>query len=228
MNARIAEALLVGVTLVGVAACSEHEQPYPAPTPVVTSLKIRGKTSSEGVNEWRGAWLGMVPGETAQLTAIAGYSDTPERDVTAETVWTTDQSTPAGVVGIVAPGVVRANGSGWATVIVRFGSARTSNAQSQALVRVAPEGAFLLDIGVDDGSSTVNEARVEVTSRVGTFDAITDLWGIVTLPATGDTVVQVERAGYMTLRRSMMVNNDQGVICTLQRAAAARSAASLR
>jgi hypothetical protein len=224
MNAKTVAAVLVSVTIVGVAACGDdHETPVsptpvsPAPvspTPVVTSLRIGGKTSSAGVDEWMGAWLGMVPGETARLTATATFSDNTERDVTSETLWTSPER--IGVVGVVSPGVIRAQAPGFETLLVRYGPGQSSNGRAETLLRVAPEGVFLLGIAVDDGHWAMMDALVQVTSPAGTFSAWTPVWGIVTLPVAGDTVLQVEKAGYVTIRKSMTVSSDQGVNYTLQ------------
>lgn len=233
MNAKTVAAVLVSVTLVGVTACGDdHRSPVlPTPvdrslTPVVTSITISGKTSSAGVTEWRKAWLGMVPGETARLTATATFSDSTERDVTAQTVWTCPDGT--GAVGVVSPGVIRAEAPGWVTLVARYGSAQSSNGRAEALVRVAPEGVFLLDILVDDGRWAMMDALAQVTSSAGTFSGWTAVWGGITLPVVGDTVLQVEKAGYVTIRKSMTVSSDQAVTCALQPSGAAPFTATAR
>lgn len=224
MNAKTAAAVLVSVTLVGVAACRDDHQtpvaPTPvaptsvSPTPVVTSLRIAGTTSSAGVTPWEKAWLGMAPGETARLTATATFSDNTERDVTAEAAWTCDCE--MGEVGVISRGVIRAQVPGWATLVARYGAAQSSDGRAEALVRVAPEGVFLLGIAVDDGRWAMMDALVQAASSAGTFSARTPTWGIVTLPVEGDTVLRVERAGYVTITKSMTVGNDQWVTYTLQ------------
>jgi hypothetical protein len=156
----------------------------------------------------------MVPGETARLTATATFSDNTERDVTAETVWTCPDGT--GAVGVVSPGVIRAQAPGWVTLVARYGSAPSSNGRAEALVRVAPEGVFLLDISVDDGRWAMVGALVQVTSSAGAFSASTPVWGIVTLPVVGDTVLRVEQAGYVTITKSMTVSSDRWVNYTIQ------------
>ncbi len=221
MNAKTVAVSLISATLVGVAACGDDYQnpvlPTPvdtSPNPVVTSLTISGKTSTAGVTESGKAWLGMVPGETARLTATATFSDNTERDVTAETVWTSPGR--IGVVGVVSPGVIRAGAPGFETLLVRYGSGQSSNGRAEPLVRVAPEGAFLLGVGVDDGRWAMMNALVQVTSSAGTFSAWTSVWGLVYLPVAGDTVLQVEKTGYVTIRKSMTVSSDQEVTSTLQ------------
>jgi hypothetical protein len=221
MNARTIAPVLVSLTLVGIAACGD-DYPSPvvptpvatSPTPVRTSITINGKTSSAGVDEWMGAGVGMVPGETARLTAIATFSDHTERDVTAELVWTCPDGT--GEVGVLSPGVIRALVPGWATLVARYDSAQSLDGRGEALVRVAPEGAFLLGVAVDDGHWAMMDALVQVTSSAGTFSGRTAVWGGIYLPVAGDTVLQVEKAGYVTITKSMTVSSDQGVIYTLQ------------
>lgn len=227
MNAKTVAAALVSVTFVGVAACGDDYQSPVSPTPVVpsltpmtpvvTSLTISGKTSSAGVDPWRKAWFGMVPGETARLTVTATFANHAERDVTDDTVWTSTGETGMGsVVSVVSPGVIRAQAPGWVTLVARYGSAQSSNGHAFALVRVAPEGVFLLDILVDDGRWAMMDALAQVTSSAGAFSGRTDIWGGTTLPVVGDTVLRVEKAGYVTIRKSMNVSSDQGVNYTLQ------------
>ena len=230
MKAKTVAAALFSVTVVGVAACGDNHQSPVAPTrvdrplppvdgsltPVVTSLTISGKTSSAGVGGWRGAWLGMVPGETARLTATATFSNGTERDVTAEAVWTCHLN--EGSLSVVSPGVIRAQVPGWEDVFARYGSAQPSSIRAEAQVRVAPEGVFLLDVIVDDGLGLgiTPDALVQVTSAAGAFSVWTSIWRGITLPVVGDTVLQVEKAGYATIRKSMTVSSDLGELCILR------------
>ena len=230
MNARTVAAVLISVTLVGVAACGDDSQSpvLPSPiappltpiatplTPVLTSLTISGKTSSAGVGGWRGAWLGMVPGETARLTATATFSNNTERDVTAETLWTCHLN--KGSLSVVSPGVIRAQVPGWEDIFARYGSVQSSSGRAEAHVRVAPEGVFLLQVLVDDGLSggMTPDALVQVTSAAGAFSVWTSIWNGITLPVVGDTVLQVEKAGYVTIRKSMTVSSDLEELCILR------------
>lgn len=235
MNATIRAAALAFAMVAGVAACSNDQQapssptpsiPSAPPVPSVTSLALTGKTSSVGVHEFDGAWLGMVPGETARLIATATFSDNTERDVTAETTWHCD---PLEVVSIVSPGVIRAQSSGWAVVAAKYGSVTSSNGpdRAEARLRVAPDGVFLLGVLVDDGRGATADARVQVTSAAGAFSATTPYWGGVFLPALGSTILQVEKAGYVTIRKSVIVSQDEELLYTLQRSGTALSAAHL-
>jgi len=158
----------------------------------------------------------MAPGETARLTATATFSDNTERDVTAELVWTCHLNN--GSLSVVSPGVIRAQVPGWEDLFARYGSAQSSSPRAEAHVRVAPEGVFLLQVLVDDGLSggMTPDALVQVTSAAGAFSVWTSIWSGITLPVVGDTVLQVEKAGYVTVRKSMTVSSDREVNYTLQ------------
>jgi hypothetical protein len=228
MRCRTVAATLVSVTLLGASGCGDdHQAPLAptTPTPVtttaglpVTSLTIMGKTSSAGVTEWGQAWLGIVPGETARFTATATFADGTERDVTAESVWTCESP-----LGIVSPGVIRAELPGWKSLAARYGSGPPSTSRAaEVLLRVAPEGVFLLDVAVDDGRWATMDALVQVSSGAGTYSARTPVWGIVALPAAGETTLQVDKEGYATVRKSMTIGSDLFVECILQPAGAAQ------
>jgi hypothetical protein len=236
MSAKLAGAVLVGITLVGAAACADGQQsgqrfltsptptgPPPGPPgPSATSLAISGQTSSGGANEF-GGWLGMVPGEVARLTATARFSDGTERDITADAVWAGDNLT--GVMNIVSPGVIQANHPGWTAVTASYGSTRVSSGvRAEVQLRVAPEGVFLLGVAVQDPRSPLQDALVRVTSPGGTFSVSTPFWGIVYLPAVGATAVQVERAGYVADGTSMTVTRDEDVLFTLRPSAQSSAA----
>jgi hypothetical protein len=207
--------VLVSTALLSAVACSDVPPTWPSHVQNqvhVTSLTITGKTSSNGVHEW-GEWRGMVPGETAQLRAIATFSDGTERDVTAEITWTCPDM--VGVVQFVAPGAVRALASGWEGCLARYGSTQSSSSRAEFSFRVAPAGLFLLSVGVDDGQWAAMGALVQVTSAAGTFSASTPVWGLVSLPAIGETVVRVEKAGWATVTARVTVVEDDAVLCRL-------------
>lgn len=224
MNAKITAAALVILAFLVATGCGDGRTPHSA-SPLVTSLTISGKTSSVGVDQSGNAWLGMVPGETAQLSATAAFSDGTQRDVTAETVWRCPWVARNCSVSVVSPGVIRAGVSGWDTLEARYGSAAPSPTnRAAARVRVAPEGVFLLDIAVVDvlDAFVVLDALVEVTSPAGAFSARSDFEAPVTLPVVGDAVLQVEKAGYVTVRKSMTVGSDQLVEINLRPAGTAQ------
>jgi len=108
---------------------------------------------------------------------------------------------------------------------------------SSTFVRVAPEGVFLLTVGVNDGQEPVDfwgpfgcisDARVRITSRAGTFSALTDAYGSVTLPAVGETVLEVQKDGFESLRTTAIVTGDQRAYYVMKTAGSAQRAARAR
>lgn len=199
-NLRIA---LVMTAVLGIAACDGTPGSPTASgplAPTVTSLTIGGNTSITGI------------GGTTQLTATARYSDGTTQEVTAEARWSSSNDD---VVRVISPGLIRGERYGQGDVRVTYASGRGA-ASGNAQVRVTPVGAFLLTVSVSDHGYATDAARVQVTSPAGMFSVTTDLWGVVCLPAAGDAVVQVEKAGFRTITRSLTVTSDQIIEVVLQ------------
>jgi hypothetical protein len=176
------------------------------------AIRISGTTSSAGANQ-SGPWRGMVPGETAQFRAIVTFADGTGRDVTSDSSWrvVNESGGNASYWGHTdAPGSFVAESPGWFRICVDYGrTVRPSAVHDEAVVRVAPEGTFLVKVMVDDGRWTVGRAIVEASSKAGVFRAMTDDYdGIVTLQAVGETVLQVQQSGCVTARKVMTVTSD--------------------
>jgi hypothetical protein len=203
-NVRIA---LVLSAVLGIAACDQHHGSPTAPVPLahtLTSLTISGNTSISRL------------GGTTQLTATASYSDFTTREVTAEAQWSSSNSDSLGaVVSVISPGLIRGERYGQGGVRATYASAQGS-ASANAQVRVVPDLVFLVTVAVSDHGFATEAARVQVTSPAGTFSVTTDLWGVVSLPAVGDATVQVEKAGFRTITRSLTVTSDQTIEVVLQ------------
>ena len=203
-NLRIA---LVMTAVLGIAACDGGQGSPTSPSPLaptVTSLTISGNTSITGL------------GGTTQLTATARHSDHTTREVTAEAQWSSSNDDPLSpVVRVISPGLIRGERYGQGGVRVTYASGRGA-ASANAQVRVTPVGAFLLTVSVSDHGYATDAARVQVTSPAGMFSATTDLWGVVCLPAAGDAMVQVEKAGFGTITKSVTVTSDQIIDVVLQ------------
>jgi hypothetical protein len=211
MRANAVEAFFVSAVLLCAIACTDDAATSPSQIPTLTGVVVSGTTSSSGTDRSE-QWLGMVPGEVAQLKAIATYSDGRERDVTADAAWVTTRG--SGVVRIVSPGVIRAEVPGWMSIHASYGSGTSSI--GWAFFRVAPEGTFLLSVVVDEEfSGPAVEALVQVRSSVGTFNAKTDLLGIVAVPAVGETELRVEKPGWATVTERVTVSADGSVLCVL-------------
>lgn len=201
-------ALVMGAVL-GMAACDRHQgspsapRP-PTPTVTVSSLTISGNASISD------------PGGTTQLTATARYSDDSTRNVTADIQWRSSDSDPlTAVVSVISPGLIRAERYGQGAVRATYASERGA-LSADATVRVAPDGVFLIDVMVADHGYATDGARVQLTSPAGTFRATTNLWGYVILPAAGDAIVQVEKAGFRTIAKAMTVTSDRDIEFVLQ------------
>lgn len=240
MDAQALGATLVLVGLVGAVACDGPTSPStptptsaagavtstPTPTPsqgeIPTRLTITGSTSSAGTNDWS-TWFGMVPGETATFTATATFADGTDRDVTASATWATFPGSPARVL---SPGVLRAEVAGWTPVGAVYRSGQTT-VHNEVLVRVAPPGVFLLDFSVNDGRWEISGALVRAVSNAGTFSTTTIAIAPVSLPAVGDTVVEVAAgAGFAApFRSSLTVASDMFADCNVQPPGSCRFAA---
>lgn len=194
-------ALAIGALFVA-AACDEHQRLPTAPSAGVTALKISGNTSISDL------------GGMTQLKATASYSDGTTQDVTAQASWSSGDR-----LSVPAPGLIRAERYGKDTVVARHGSGLSATAE----VRVGPDGAFFATVAVSDNGFATDGARVQVISPAGTFSATTDLWGVVSLPAVGNAVLQVEKAGFRTITKSVTVNSDQIFDLVLQPADGASS-----
>jgi len=176
----------------------------------------------------------MVPGEMAHFTSTVILSDGTTQDVTAEARWHCSDATDASVVSIHPPGAVQARNPGWVRVHAETKDGQTLTSDG---VGVAPEGVFLLTVGVNDGQEPIDfwtpvgyipDARVQVTSRASAFSALADAYGGVTLPAVGDTVLEVQKVGYESIKASVMTTNDHEVWYVLKSAGSPQRAARAR
>jgi hypothetical protein len=230
MHTKTVAAVLVVAALVGAAACDDRHSfaspsppttpststptptPVPAPLPseIPTTLVVTGATSSSGTTAGA-SWLGMIPGETADFTAIATFADGSTRDVTGSATWTRSS---LGAVSVHA-NVVRAEVSGWGEVEVAYRSGQ-STVSTGLRMRVAPEGAFLLDFSVNDGHWELPDVPVRVVSDAGTFGATTIAVMPITLPAVGATVVEVGFPFLPLVEWSQTVRSDGLIDCRYQ------------
>jgi hypothetical protein len=186
--------MLVMSAVLGIAAC-DRQPTAPDPTPPALSLAISGNTSISG------------PGGTTRMTAIATYADGTTRNVTEEAQWTS-----GGAVSVSGHGLVLAQAYGRGTVRATYRTSTSADIQ----VRVAPDGAFLVTVGVIEQGYEAHGAHVQVTSPAGAYSATTTIWAPVCLPAAGDARVLVEKGGFLTITRSITVTADQDIEFVLQ------------
>jgi Carboxypeptidase regulatory-like domain len=195
--------MLVLTALVAAAACGDNNPVAPSdggagPGPV--SLVITGATSLDH------------PGDTTQLTATLRRSDGTTEDVTARAAWQVGSS-PFRVCS-VAGGVITALEYGIVSITASFGSS-----QARVDVRVLPEGMHLVQGAVtDEGVLPLPGATVEVRlpseERIRT---ITNESGYFALPGAGDVELRVERDGYRSNVKRVMIARDDWINVEMRR-----------
>ena len=179
-------------------------EPTPTPTgPVVQSITVSGTLSLR------------QPGDTGQLTAIATLSDGTTRDVTALAGWSggTRPGDNARVVSVTQAGLLTAVNFGQTTVAVQY------DARATVPVRVAPDGAFLVEGTVTDAGRKVERVTVEATSALGAYSTTTGTSGVFVLPGAGAVTLQASRYGYNAAVRQMTLDRDEQVTVDLQQSA---------
>jgi hypothetical protein len=188
---------LVPMVLVGalVAGCANDSLPT-EPTPRPTGLSLTGPAT---INH---------PGETAAFVVIATFDDGSSRDVTGEAVWAPQRK----VLSMAARGLARAEKYGTEQLTVFY-----SGVSKTTYVRVAPEGAFLVDGSVlTEGGRPIPNVQVEFVSHCGTMAAVTDDNGRYVLPAQGPATMRVGKEGYEDVSLVVDVSADGAVDFTLR------------
>jgi hypothetical protein len=152
----------------------------------------------------------LPPGESAQLTATAFFSDGSDRNVTNEAAW---RSGDTSVLSISNTGLATAHRTG--DIFVR--AAFNGKESGQREVLVLPAGTYKVGGYVKDGEVPVPGARVEVTAGPATgLFAVTDS----SLPSggtysllgvSGDTEFRVTKDGYQPLVRTVRVTSGQQI-----------------
>jgi hypothetical protein len=135
----------------------------------------------------------MAPGESAQFSATARFSDGSTRDVTNEVVWI---SSGEAVLSVAASGVGTAHTIGEAGV----GYQLNHQPSGTRPVLVVTPGTFLLTGLVVDGDARVFDARVEVVSGTAAgLVALSDWNGqFQLLGVSEDSVIRVTKDGFQS------------------------------
>jgi len=199
-------AYLCGTLTIAVACHGKNPVgPTPTPTyPVAQSITVSGTLSLRR------------PGDTGQLTAIATLSDGTTRNVTALALWSggTRPGDNARVVSVTQAGLLTAVDFGLTTIGVSYGSTGAT-----VPVRVAPDGAFLVDGTVTDAGRKVDRVTVEAASALGVYSTTTGTSGVFVLPGAGAVTLQASRYGYSAAVTRMTVDRDTQVNLDLQQLA---------
>jgi hypothetical protein len=150
----------------------------------------------------------VIPGETAQLTATARFTD-GQRDVTGEVIWST--SNPD-VMTVSATGSVSARDRGEVTI-----RAFLNGVQGSRTTFSLPRGTYRLSGSVRLGSAPVNGAVIEVLSGAGTgLSAATEDGRYRIYGVAGDTRVQVTMTDCETERQMIDINRHETLDFELQ------------
>ena len=191
---RRALALSVFVTA---SACGHQPPAGPGEaTPPVQSLAIVGTLALS------------QPGDAGRLTAIATLADGATRDVTGEAIWQCPGTRP--VVIVSKDGLVTAIAFGLGDISVKYGSATRS-----VPVRVAPDGAFLINGAVTATGVAANGARVELMDTPGALSTLTDRVGAFVLPWNGGGRIRVSKFGFDAVERALAGGGDLQVAIDL-------------
>jgi len=142
------------------------------------------------------------PGQTAQLKAIARYSDGSERDVSSESTWSSTQPQIATAEG----GLVR--GIALGRTIIR---ALYSSRNASLTMVIEPEGTFIVSGNITEpGGLVVGGATVAVVSgpansvKATTSGGFYELFGVA-----GMVTVRVSNPGYVDEMRTITVADNQ-------------------
>ena len=181
------------MVVVGAAACAKGPVAPTATTQTSvapTAITISGTTTLHH------------PGDTGRLDAVVTFADGTTRTVTADAGWTIDR----GNIVSVLRGALTARAYGQCYVTVTYGPV-----SARALVRVIPDGMFLLSGRVtEDSGLPLWQARVCITMSTDQMGATTDTQGFYMLPARGDSEVRVEADDFEPqLKRVTVPRDDQ-------------------
>lgn len=177
--------------LVAVSACTGSDRTFPNPTapspppapappstPVVvaTQLRIAGNTALTAV------------AETSQLTTTATFADGTEKDVTAETIWSSSDQN----VATVTAGLVTVRGFGATSI-----SARYQQRFQSVMLKPTPSGTFVLN-GRAREPGRGGLAAVTVTDTASRRSTLTDSNGIYSLASLPqrETRLQFSKDGF--------------------------------
>jgi hypothetical protein len=141
----------------------------------------------------------IPPGERAQYTATARYSDGSSRDVTNEAQWSTSDDS---VLAIDGSGAVVARAAGDAQHQAVFGNATQPAVRS---VLVIPAGRFRLSVSVveDQVTAPIFDVRVEVISGPAAGLTATTNWSgtAILYGVSADAELRLTKDGYRPLVR---------------------------
>jgi hypothetical protein len=145
----------------------------------------------------------IAPGSTAQLSALATYTDGSTKDVTTAVLW---HSSDTSILTISATGLASGIRAGDVNITASYNN-RVSATQS---VVVVPAGTFRLSGFVTGLNSSLNGALVQVTAGTGAgLSSSTTVGGAYELlGVAGNIQVTVSKAAYVTATQGLTVNTN--------------------
>jgi carboxypeptidase family protein len=159
--ARISPLLAFLVAATVLATCGSPPAPSSTPLPppppsgpqrTATGVRIEGPAS-------------VAPGASASYRFIASFSDGTTADVTAQSTWTTSNTS---VLVVQSPGNVRGAGRGEAALFARDTSLGAQFQSWHVYVLVLEDGTFRVTGRVEESGGGLPGARVEVVAGTGT------------------------------------------------------------
>jgi hypothetical protein len=158
--------------------------PGPDAPPSLTRLELDGPAS-------------VPPGETAQYTATAFYSDGSSRNVSGEAFWMTGSRS---VLSISTTGLASGHVPGESQVTLKFALFTATK-----WVFVLRPGTYQLTGIVKDGGLPVSGAEVAVSAGSAEGLSTTSrFWGYKLFGVSGDTEIRVRRPGYQEQKRRIV------------------------
>jgi hypothetical protein len=144
----------------------------------------------------------IAPGSTAQLSALANYTDGSTKDVTAAALW---HSSDTSILTISATGLA----SGIQIGAVNITASSSNHVSAMQSILVVPAGTFRLSGFVTGLGSSLDGALVQVTAGTGAGLSSSTVNGTYQLlGVAGNIQVTVSKTAYVTATLAVTVNNN--------------------
>ena len=141
--------------------------------------------------------ISIVPGETAQFTAMGTYSDGTQRDITSAVSWTSGTVAVASMNAGGILGLAKALAAGVSTI-----SARSGNISSTATLTVIASKVTLVSIVITPEDAVLFLGTHQQFTAAGTFSdgSVEDITASVTWASSMNKMVSIAPGGLATAR----------------------------
>ena len=138
----------------------------------------------------------ILPGDTAQFTAVGTFSDGTQHDITSSVSWTSGNVAVASMIAGSA-GLVKGLTPGVSTI-----SASSGKISSTATLTVTTVKATLVSIDIAPGNAVLSLGTLQQFTATGTFSdaSLQDITASVTWASSNNGVVSIARGGLGTAR----------------------------